>query len=240
MQMGRIHSRIAVLRCALGGVSPLVISAVGRDALLDELDVKQYHNAAVQLSADWVISPDDYVYQADGRYSFYQNAHFTRALRRTLALTRFARGNYRVLALAVGSSTYQLREFVRTAAEQAIDTFAYPCGDLLKRARNPKSILNEISEFVLYAKDSGYRSLLLGIDSPRLVRQLRPDMWASAGWSFDASHGLYYSNDGRPVRGREPRCNHQDCASTSLSPVERLALHNLIAIANLPWNERGS
>ncbi len=238
MRIGKLPSRIAMLRRALSGVSPLILSAVGRDDLLDELDVRLYHKAAIELGADWVISPDDYVYQADSGYSFYQNAHFSRALRRTLALTRFARGKYRVVGLVIGSDFYQLQEFVRTVAERGVNTFAYPCGDLLKRVKNPKNTLNQIAEFVQCVKDSTHRTLLLGIDSPRLVRQLRPNMWASAGWSFDASHGLHYSNDGRPVRGRIFRCTHKDCTAADLSPEERLTLHNLIVEANLPWNER--
>jgi len=239
MQIGRIRSHIALLRRVLGGVRPLIFSAVGRDHLLDELDMRQYHKAAVELGADWVISPDDYVYQADSGYSFYQNAHFSRALGRALALTRLGRDKYRVVGLAIGSSFYQLREFVRALAEQGIDTFAYPCGDLLKRARNPKSELIQISEFVHYLQGLRYRCLLLGINSPRLVRQLKPDMWASGAWSFDASRGVYYSSDGTPVRGRELRCGHKECAATDLSSVERMTLHNLIARARLSWNEGG-
>ncbi len=238
MQIGKLHSRIAMLRHALNGVSPLILSAVGRDYILDELDVRLYHKAAIELGADWVISPDDYVYQADSRYSFYQNAHFSRALRRTLGLIKFARGKYRVVGLAIGSDFSQLQDFVRTVAEQGVNTFAYPCGDLLKRMKNPKNTLIQIAEFVMYARDSNYRTLLLGIDSPRLVRQLSPDMWASAGWSFDASHGLHYSSDGEPVRGRMFRCSHKSCAAADLSGDERLTLHNLIVEANLRWNGR--
>ncbi len=237
MQMGKIPARAAALKHALGGVSPLIISAVGRDELLDKFDVRQYHKTAVELGADWVISPDDYVYETDSGYSFYQNAHFSRALRRTLALTRLASGKSRVVGLVIGSNSYQLREFVRVVGEQGIDTFAYPCGDLLKRPMNLRRVINQISELVLYLKDSGYRSLLLGIDSPRQLRRLRPDMWASSGWSFDALHGLCYSSDGRTVRGEEPRCRHKECASPHLSPVERLTLHNLIVRANFPWKE---
>jgi hypothetical protein len=240
MQIGKIRSHIALLRRALGGARPLILSAVGRDHLLDELDMRQYHRAAVELGADWVISPDDYVYEADSGYSFYQNAHFSRALRRALALTRLGRDKYRVVGLAIGSSFYQLREFVRTLAEQGTYVFAYPCGDLLKWARNPKSELNQISEFVRYLQGLRYPCLLLGINSTRLVRQLKPDMWASAAWSFDASRGVYYSSDGASVRGREFQCSHKECAATNLFSVERMALHNLIVKARLSGDERGS
>jgi hypothetical protein len=239
MQIGKAHLRIEMLRRALKGANPVILSAVGRDELLDELDVRQYHKAAVKLGAHWVISPDDYIYQADNGYSFFQTSHFSRALRRTFDLIKFARGEYRVVGLAIGSSVRQLQTFVRVVAELGVNTFAYPCGDLLKGARNPKSILNQIAEFVLYLRDSKYRSLLVGIDSLRLVNKLRPDMWASAKWSFDASHGLYYSKDGRPVRGKEFRCGHRDCAGANLSPAERMTLHNLIVKANPVLNERG-
>lgn len=238
MQIGKLHSRIAMLRRALKGVSPLILSAVGRDDLLDELDVRLYHKTALELGADWVISPDDYVYQADSEYPFYQNAHFSRALRRTFALVKFARRKYRVVGLAIGSDFSQLQEFVRTVAELDVNTFAYPCGDLLKRAKNPRNTINGIAEFVQFLKESNYRTLLLGVHSPRILRRLRPNMWASAGWSFDATRGLHYSSDGRPVRGRIFRCTHKNCAAVDLSPNERLTLHNLIVELNLPWNER--
>jgi hypothetical protein len=238
MQLGKVDLHVAMLRRTLVGASPLILSAVGRDDLLDELDMRLYHKTAIKLRADWVVSPDDYVYEADYGYSFYQNVHFSRALRRTLALVRLARGNYRVVGLAIGSSLFQLQDFVRTTRELGVSTFAYPCGDMLKGMKNAKRTLHEIAAFVQYLKDSSLHSMLLGIDSPRLVRRFRPEIWSSAAWSFDAAHGLHYSSDGKPVRGRIFRCTHKSCATAALSLDERLALHNLLTEANLFGNER--
>lgn len=237
MQIGRLEEHLALLKGALRGVSPVILSAVGRDDILDELNVRLYHKAAVKLQADGVISPDDYVYEADGGYSFYQNAHFSRALSRTHALTRFGKGKYQVIGLAIGSNLFQLQEFVHAVAEQGVDTFAYPCGDILKGMKNAKHTLQEIAAFVRYLKDSHYRSMLLGIDSPPLLRRFRPNVWSSSGWSYDAAHGLHYSYDGKPVRGRAFRCMHKPCANAVLFPDERSTLHNLMVEANLFGSE---
>ena len=209
-----------------------IISTVGSDDLLDELVVTRIHDTALKLGADWVITPDDYVYDSDIRYPFYQDSHFSRALRRAIQLVTMARGQYGVIGLAIGSSTDQLQEFVRTLEEYGINDFAFACGDLLKQGKNPKRTIIEISNFVNHLRASKHSSLLLGIDSPRYLRLLAPDSWASSSWSIDAAHQRYYANDGTKRKGRGVVCSHDFCKSGQVKGMELLGVHNLLADEN--------
>ena len=106
------HDRIHALRRQLGDLDALILMAVGRDELLDRLRVDEYHRMAIRMDANIVVSPDDYIYDSDGKYPFYQDSHFSRAITRALELVQLGRGHYDLVGLAVGSDQGQLREFV--------------------------------------------------------------------------------------------------------------------------------
>ena len=222
------QDRIHALRRQLGDLDALILMAVGRDELLDRLTVDEYHRMAIQMNANIVVSPDDYIYDSDGKYPFYQDSHFSRAITRALELVQLGRGHYDLVGLAVGSDQSQLREFVTVMGEQGVSDFAFACGDLLKQGRNRRKTLNEIESFVDYLRRHGHVSMLLGIDSSRFIKRLRPDYYSSSQWSIDASHGRYYARDGSPRKGSSIGCNHSICNSGELSGTERLAVHNIL------------
>jgi len=226
-------SRIRKLKRELRESETLILSTVGPDELLDHLSIERLHDTALRLDVDWVITPDDYVYEADGRYPFYQDSHFSRSILRALQLLRMAKGHYGIIGLAIGSSLNQLQEFVTTMEEYEVNNFAFACGDVLKQGRRFKRTTLEIGGFIKSLKASKHNSLLLGIDSPHLLRILDPDNWASSAWSIDASHWRYYARDGTRRKGYRIVCDHDVCRSGELKGMELFGVHNLLADRDL-------
>ena len=223
------RSRLPKLKRELAEAKTLVVSCIGPDELLDHISVEKLHETAIRLDADWVVTPDDYVYEADGGYPFYQDSHFSRSILRALQLFRMSRGRYGIIALAIGSSPSQLQEFVTTMEEQGINDFAFACGDLLKQGGNLKRTTREIRGFIDNLKAAKHSCLLLGIDSPRFLRMLAPDSWTSSAWSIDASHWRYYAKDGTPRKSKRIACDHDICKSGETAGMELFAVHNLLA-----------
>nr|MDO8098896.1 hypothetical protein [Candidatus Njordarchaeota archaeon] len=231
--------RLRGLARKLKDADALILSAVGRDELLDKLTTEQYHETAVQLGAKWVISPDDYVYDSDCKYPFYQDAHFSRAIERALRLLKLARGHYNVIGLAIGSCIFQLNELVATLEEHGVEEFALPCGDLLKQVGNRKRVIGDILAFVNHLKSLKLRSLLLGVDSPQVIALVKPDSFASSAWSFDAARGYSYTPEGKRVKG-SVKCQHTICTSSEVKGVELPGVHNILANRDFMSKLRGS
>jgi len=227
------NSSLRTLKRELKDSESLILSAVGADELLDELAVERIHDTALRLDADWVISPDDYIYEADTDYPFYQDSHFSRSIGRAIRLITMARDQYGITGLAIGSCSDQLQAFVKTLEDYGIKDFAYACGDLFKQGKNPRRTILEIREFVNYLRSFNHSSLLLGIDSPKNLRLLTPDGWACSAWSIEASHRRYYANDGTKRKGLRVVCHHDWCNSRRSKGIELLAVHNLLAQESL-------
>jgi hypothetical protein len=222
-------SRLRYLRRKLGDIDALVLCAVGRDQLLDELDPDKYHETALRLHVDWLITPDDYIYDVDHAYPYYQFSHFSRTIRRLTRLFSLAQNHYGVIGLAKGVNMRQLQEYVAVTSEVGVRHFALHCGDSLKHVKERPAVVQEIGGFIRLVKDLGFSVHLLGVDSPRILSRLpRPDSYSSSAWSIDAHHRRSYTQDGRLVRNRMVTCNHSMCKSRHVIGLERFAIHNLL------------
>jgi hypothetical protein len=175
------------LRERLDPCDLLILDAVDRDPLLDELDVEDFHQTAVNLEADAVISPDEYLYDADmGHPAHY--AHFSRAIRRTIDLVDQSEGKFSIIGLVTASNWIQFSEYVTAVRNEGVTRFAFALGDLLKRGPNVRHVLYELRKYLRFLNDSQLYSLLLGVSSHKIVRDLRPNYWSNSEWSFEAFH----------------------------------------------------
>jgi hypothetical protein len=223
-------SRIRGLRRRLGDIDCLVFSAVGRDDLLDALSVEDYHRVAIRLGADYVITPDDYIYEVDGAYPYYQDAHFSRTILRGFKLAELGEGHYSLIGLAKGVDYEQVTEFVNVMDDLGVTDFAFECGDLLKQSKNhQKREIRTIAYFVDYVRSLKHRVLLLGVNSLNVLSRVPcPDGYSSSAWSIDALHGSWYTENGRALRGRMRRCKHTICSSGKIRGTQEVAVHNLL------------
>lgn len=222
-------SRIRALRRRLGDIDCLVFSAVGRDDLLDRLNIENYHRVATELGADYVITPDEYIYEVDEAYSYYQDTHFSRMILRGLKLAELGEGHYRLIGLAKGVDYEQLAEYVDVMDDLGVTDFAFECGDLLKQSTNhQKREIRTIAHFVDYVRRLKRRVLLLGVNSSNVLSRLpRPDGYSSGAWSIDALHRSWYTESGRTLRVRMPNWKHPICNSGKISSIQ-VAVHNLL------------
>jgi hypothetical protein len=174
-----------LLRERLGHCDLLILDAVDEDPLLDKLDVGDYHRVALNLEVDAVITPDEYLYDADlGRPAHY--FHYSRAISRAIDLVDKSKGCYSLIGLVTASDWLQFSECITAMRNESVTRFAFALGDLLKRGPDRKHVLYELRKYLNFLKDSHLASLLLGVSSHKIVRDLCPDYWSNSEWSFEA------------------------------------------------------
>jgi hypothetical protein len=141
----------------------------------------------LHLSAHAVITPDEYLYDADmGHPAHY--AHFSRSISRAIDLVDKSKDCYSIIGLVAASDPMQFSEYIDAMRNEGVIRFAFALGDLLKGGPDRRHVLYELRKYLNSLKRSHFSSLLLGVSSHRIVRDLRPDYWSNSEWSYEAFH----------------------------------------------------
>jgi len=191
-----LQKRPTKVRNSLGKDDVIILSCVGKDNDIDRLSVEDYFETALNLGAEALITPDDYIYKIDSPHPAYQTHHFRRALERSEALLELAKDEFSVIGLVIGANENQISLFADRLKERGVTDFACACGDMLKRGKRRES-LADIALFIKYCTN-GWK-LLLGVESRRVLLKLKPDAFSSSAWSISAAHNRIYRN-GRKMK----------------------------------------
>lgn len=218
LKQGKKH-----VRKVLGDPTVLILSSVGEDRKLDKILVKDYHDIAISINADAVMTIDDFIYTVDDSYPYFQLHNFARAMYRTRKLIELSNGKYSIMGLVVGKNSHSIHTYVNFLAKCGINDFIFPCGDSLKDFNKHSSEL--ITTFLNVTKElQGWR-LLLGINSANILSNVNFNCYSSSQWSYDSFHGRVYKNE-KILPARKIILNSESSVADSVE-VQR-SLHNLL------------
>ncbi|MBI1829722.1 MAG: hypothetical protein HY222_00700 [Thaumarchaeota archaeon] len=218
-------SKLKRLNELIGPVDALILNSIGKDRLLDQITVEEYHNTVSTVGAKAAFTIDDYIYAHDNSYPNFQMGNFGRSMNRAQQLMDLAQNDYSIIGLVFGKDKNWMRIHVDFLTSLGIHDFAFSSGDLWKN--RTKYQIKQIENFLTITKDIGCWNMLVGFDTKRELFKYRPDSFSSIQWIFDGSTYMITKND-KHYRAKHKSFRLHDESYALKDRRLQLALHNLI------------